>query len=132
MSLNDIELSYLRERPRGALVTVAPDGAPQAKPVGFRYNDALGTIDIAGFRMASSAKYHNIQGNSAVVFMVEDAIGEGPEGMRFLEVRGTAETAVAEPADPQLSPEIIRVHPRRTVGWNVDPHRQGRYTRNIR
>jgi len=35
------------------------------KPLGFTYNAALGTIDIAGFNMSRSAKYRNIQANPA-------------------------------------------------------------------
>jgi Pyridoxamine 5'-phosphate oxidase len=36
---------YLRSQRRGRLATVAPNGAPQNKPVGFRYHAELGTID---------------------------------------------------------------------------------------
>ena len=40
----------------GRLATIQPDGTPQNSPVGFTYNEALGTIDIAGYRMSKSQK----------------------------------------------------------------------------
>ncbi|HUA31647.1 MAG TPA: hypothetical protein VMC03_22400 [Streptosporangiaceae bacterium] len=58
--------------------------------------------------------------------MIDDSVGPGAEGMRFLEVRGNAEqVAAAEPAQPGLSPHLIRIHPRRVVSWNIDPQRPG-------
>lgn len=60
MALDDASRRYLASQARGGLATVGPDGAPQNKPVGFVYNAELGTIDIAGFDMESSAKYRNV------------------------------------------------------------------------
>ncbi|MBH0779300.1 PPOX class F420-dependent oxidoreductase [Nocardia bovistercoris] len=131
MSLNEIELGYLGVHPRGHLATVSPNGTPQVKPVGFEYNAEFGTIDIAGYEMAASAKYRNIAEHPSVAFMVEDAIGVGAQGMRFLEIRGLAEPAVTEAADAHLSPHIIRIRPQRIVGWNVDPQRPGTYRRTL-
>ena len=37
----------------GRLATVQPDGTPQASPVGFTFNEELGTIDIAGYRITA-------------------------------------------------------------------------------
>jgi hypothetical protein len=51
---------YLQGQRRGLLATVAPNGVPQNKPVGFRYNAELGTIDIAGTDMERSAKFRNV------------------------------------------------------------------------
>jgi pyridoxamine 5'-phosphate oxidase family protein len=126
MPLDDVFIRYLTGHSQGRLATVAPDGSPQNKPVGYRYNADLGTIDIGGFNMERSAKYRNIRSNPAVAFVVDDSVGPGAEGMRFLEVRGDAEqVASAEPARPGLSPHLIRIHPRRVVSWNIDPERPG-------
>jgi len=54
---------------------VAPDGSPQNKPVGYRCNAELGTIDIAGLDMGRSAKYRNIGVNPTVAFVVDDPSG---------------------------------------------------------
>ena len=67
-----------------------------------------------------------------VSFLVEDTIEEsaGAAGVRFLEIRGRAVPAVV-PARNGLSDRIIRIHPSRVVGWNVDPDRPGSYARDI-
>jgi pyridoxamine 5'-phosphate oxidase family protein len=132
MPLDEIYIRYLNGQSLGRLSTVGPDGGPQNKPVGYRYNAALGTIDIGGFNMGGSAKYRNVGINPQVAFVVDDAIGEGPAGMRFLEVRGRAEQArVDAPDEEGPGSYLIRVHPRRVVSWNVDPEHPGMQTRDL-
>ena len=124
--LDDVYVRYLTDHHQGRLATVAPDGSPQNKPVGYSYNAELGTIDITGFDMESSAKYRNIGVNPTVSFVVDDAVGEGASGMRFLEIRGTAERVTSgAPAEDGLGSHLIRIHPRRVVSWNVDPAHPG-------
>jgi pyridoxamine 5'-phosphate oxidase family protein len=48
MTLTSAEIGYLQAQRLGRLATLQPDGSPQVKPVGFRYNPDLGTIDISG------------------------------------------------------------------------------------
>jgi pyridoxamine 5'-phosphate oxidase family protein len=116
----------------GHLSTIGPDGVPQVKPVGFTCNGALGTIDIAGFDMGRSAKYRNVRANPRVAFVVDEVTEPGIAGAHFLEVRGVAETAsVVVSGDPHLAPEIIRVHRRRVVTFNVDPDHPGLQTRDL-
>ena len=132
MTLTDAEQRFLARQPRGHLATVGPDGMPQVKPLGFTYNAALGTIDIAGINMAGSAKYRNVRSNPRVAFVVDEVTAPTMEGAHFLEVRGDAETTVgAHDPDGHLAPEIIRIRPRRVVSFNVDPDRPGFETRNI-
>jgi pyridoxamine 5'-phosphate oxidase family protein len=134
MTLSAVEQDYLAGRRHGRLATVAPNGTPQNKPVGFRYNTELGTIDIAGLSMESSAKFRNVQSHPDVSFLADDVTGEGASGVRFLEIRGQAETVTlpAPPApEPGLSAEIIRIHPRRVISWNVDPGRPGFSSRDV-
>jgi pyridoxamine 5'-phosphate oxidase family protein len=131
MTLTGSEQAYLEAQPRGRLATVAPDGSPQNKPVGFRYNPGLGTIDIYGFNMERSQKFRNVQANPRVAFVVDDAPGQGAEGMRFMEIRGVAETAAGPDPRGHASAHIIRIRPRRVVSWNLDPARPGLQTRDI-
>jgi pyridoxamine 5'-phosphate oxidase family protein len=139
MTLTAEELDYLKGHRVGRLATVAPNGAPQNKPVGFRYNEELGSIDIYGLAMESSAKFRNIQVHPDVSFLVDDMISPGPEGARLLEIRGRAE-AVDLPAVPAggpsgpeqgLSAQIIRILPRRVVGWNAGSATPGLHTRDV-
>ena len=132
MSFTDAELHFLARQPRGHLSTIGPDGFPQVKPLGFSYNADLGTIDIAGFNMAGSAKYRNVQANPRVSFVVDEVTEQTMAGAHFLEVRGTAETVTGPPrADAHLAAEIIRIRPTRIIAFNVDPERPGLQTRDL-
>jgi pyridoxamine 5'-phosphate oxidase family protein len=54
------------------------------------------------------------------------------EGAHFLEIRGDAETTVGtHDLEGHLAPEIIRIWPRRVVGFNVDPAHPGFESRDI-
>ncbi|HEY6526129.1 MAG TPA: PPOX class F420-dependent oxidoreductase [Solirubrobacteraceae bacterium] len=133
MPIDSHHIEYLTTHRHGRLATVAPNGTPQNKPVGYRYNAALGTIDIAGFEMERSAKYRNLGAHPDVAFVVDDIVGEGAEGVRFIELRGRAEPAVdAERATPGgVSAHIIRIHPRRLVSWNVRPGQPGMHAEDL-
>jgi pyridoxamine 5'-phosphate oxidase family protein len=121
MTFTQIELDYLAGQPLGRLATRRPDGTLQNSPVGFRYNEATGTIDIGGFAMAASRKFRNVADNGEVAFVVDDVPSTNPWRVRCLEIRGRAEALTAAP-DP-----IIRIHPRRILSFglaqpDVDPH----------
>ncbi|OHV31753.1 MULTISPECIES: PPOX class F420-dependent oxidoreductase [Pseudofrankia] len=131
MIFSDAEQRFLLRQPRGHLSTIGPDGVPQVKPLGFTYNPVLGTIDIAGYAMASSAKYRNVQANPRVAFVVDEVTEPTMQGAHFLEIRGVAETASHPPTDAHLATEIIRIHPRRVVAYNVDPDSPGLHTRDV-
>jgi len=103
----------------------------QNSPVGFSFNETLGTIDIFGYRMSKSQKYRNIASNPTVAFVVDDIFSVDPWRVRCLEIRGTAEQAEAPPstgdAGDELDTAIIRITPRRIIGFgiddtDVDPH----------
>jgi pyridoxamine 5'-phosphate oxidase family protein len=133
MTFTDAEQRFLSIQTHGHLATIGPDGIPQVKPLGFTYNAALGTIDISGYNMANSAKYRNVRSNPHVAFVVDEVTAPTMEGAHFLEIRGDAETA-ASPRDPtgHLAPEIIRIHPRRVLSFNVDPAHPGFAARDVR
>lgn len=133
MSIDSHHVEYLTTHTHGRLATVAPNGTPQNKPVGYRYDDALATIDIAGFNMERSAKYRNVAVNPEVSFVVDDVVGEGAAGVRFIELRGRAEHATDpdRAAQTGASAEIIRIHPRRLVSWNIEPGHDGMYSEDL-
>ena len=132
MSLTQAEQKFLAGHRRAMRPTVGPDGGPQNKPVGFAYNDELGTIDIYGLNMAQSAKYRNVARQPLVALVVDAATGAGPGNVQFLEIRGVAETVTAPSAPfPGASAEIIRIHPRRVIALNIDPDQPGLRTRDV-
>jgi pyridoxamine 5'-phosphate oxidase family protein len=132
MTFTEAEQRFMARHARGHLATVGPDGVPQVKPLGFTYNGTLGTIDISGWNMAGSAKYRNVRANPHVAFVVDEVTEPTMEGAHFLEIRGEAEHAVgAHDPTGHLSSEIIRIHPRRILSFNVDPDHPGFAARDI-
>jgi pyridoxamine 5'-phosphate oxidase family protein len=143
MSFTENELDYLSGQLLGRLATAQPDGTLQCSPVGFRYNDRTGTIDIAGHGMAKSRKFRNVAANGRVAFVVDDLASTDPWRPRFLEIRGRGE-AIAQPGDSAFGSDhpagidgaIIRIHPERIIGYGVDtedapPNPAAISTRNV-
>ncbi len=124
MTFTSHELDFLRQAELRRLATIQPDGTPQNSPVGFTYNEELGTIDIAGYRMSKSQKYRNIARNDRVAFVVDDITSRDPWRVRCLEIRGTAEQAETAPsngaAGDALDTAIIRVRPHRIISFGID------------
>jgi pyridoxamine 5'-phosphate oxidase family protein len=125
MIFTDAEQEYLRTQPLGRLATIGPAGAPQNHPVTYRVDTATGTIDIGGPDLATSRKYRNVLADPRVSFVVDDMAAEpvGPGGQtgRGVEIRGVAEPArLAEPLLRGFTNDVLRIHPRRVVAWNID------------
>lgn len=122
MSLTEAERAYLATQILGRLATIAPDGAPQNNPVGFRYNADAGTIDIGGHNLGASRKFRNVQANGRVSLVVDDLVSVQPWRVRGIEIRGHAEALVDQPSPGMgFGNEIIRIHPRRVLSWGIDP-----------
>ena len=137
MTFTDPESAYLASQRLGRLATIGPDGSPQVKPVGFRYNPGLGTIDVSGFNMAASQKFRNVRRNGQAALVVDDIASADPWRVRFLEIRGTADAIAAPGGSAGLSDEaLIRIHPTRILSFGIEepprePHLTRLTTRNI-
>jgi pyridoxamine 5'-phosphate oxidase family protein len=137
MTFTDAETAYLASQRLGRLATIGPDGSPQVKPVGFRYNPELGTIDVTGFNMAASHKFRNVRRTGQAALVVDDIASTDPWRVRFLEIRGTAHAIPARGGSAGLSDEaLIRIHPTRILSFGIEepprePHLTRLTTRNI-
>jgi pyridoxamine 5'-phosphate oxidase family protein len=124
MTFKTHEIEYMHATALGRLATVQPNGTVQNCPVGFTFNEALGTIDIGGYHMSKSQKYRNVASNPTVAFVVDDIASTDPWRVRCLEIRGTAEQAEAPPtrgeAGDELDTAIIRITPRRIISYGID------------
>jgi pyridoxamine 5'-phosphate oxidase family protein len=124
MTFKQHEIDFMRGADLGRLATVAPNGSPQVSPVGFTFNEKLGTIDVAGYRMSKSRKFRNLATNPNVAFVVDDITSRDPWRVRCLEIRGTATQAEAPAAvgagGDELDTAIIRITPRRIIGFGID------------
>lgn len=131
MTFTSAERTYLRSVRLGRLATIDPHGAPQNNPVGFAVNDD-GTVDIGGRDLAATRKFRNVTRNPAVALVVDDVASVDPWVVRGVEIRGWAETvSVARGPDAFLSPDVIRIHPRRIISWGVDADAPGMTSRDV-
>jgi pyridoxamine 5'-phosphate oxidase family protein len=124
MTFKPHEIEFMRASVLGRLATIQSNGTLQNSPVGFTYNDDLGTIDIFGYRMSKSQKYRNVASNPTVAFVVDDILSTDPWRVRCLEIRGTAEHAEAPQtqgaAGDGPDTALIRITPRRIIGFGID------------
>ena len=124
MTFKPHEIDFMRTTDLGRLATIQPNGTPQVSPVGFAYNEELGTIDITGYRMSASQKFRNLAHNDKVAFVVDDIASRNPWRVRCLEIRGTAEqsttAASVGAAGDELDTAIIRITPRRIISFGID------------
>ncbi|GHH70733.1 PPOX class F420-dependent oxidoreductase [Kitasatospora indigofera] len=131
MVFTEVELAYLAGQRLGRLATVAPDGAPQNSPVAFRWNPETGTIDIGGRALGDSRKFHNVEANPKVSFIVDDIASFQPWRVRAVEIRGRAEALRGAESTGYFSGEMIRIHPRRVLSWGLDPELSGIQARTV-
>ena len=119
--LSPAQIDYLLSQRLGRLATVRPDGSPQNNPVGFRYNESLGIIDIAGHNMGASQKFRNLAKEERVSFVVDDIKSLGPWQVRCLEIRGAAQALRGvESYIPGGTPELIRITPERILAFGIE------------
>ena len=137
MTFTTAKTGYLASQRLGRLATIGPDGSPQVKPAGFRYNPELGTIDVTGFNMATSQKFRNVRRNGQAALVVDDIASASLWRVRFLEVQGTAKAIPAPSGSERLNDKaLIRIHPTRILSFGVEeppqePHLTRLSTRDL-
>src|ERR671920_1417874 len=114
------EIEYLGEQRLGRLATVDVEGRPHVVPVAFRYNADLETLDIGGRNFARSKKFRDVEKTGKAAFVVDDVLP--PWRARGVEVRGRAEVRSEGGKEimEDFAEEMIRIFPRRIVGWGID------------
>lgn len=132
MAFTDAERAFLDSARLGRLATVDSSGAPQNNPVGFFYNERLGTVDIGGHNLAGTRKFRNVRAGSKVSLVVDSLVSVQPWTVRGIEIRGRAEALTdVDPPMRGYSRELIRIYPERVVSWGVDPDQHGMRARDI-
>jgi pyridoxamine 5'-phosphate oxidase family protein len=141
MSFKPHEIEFMKAADLARLATIQPDGTLQNSPVGFTYNEDLGTLDIYGYRMSRSRKFRNVASNNTVALVIDDIVSRTPWRVRCLEIRGTAEQAEsdlrrAELNDDGIDTAIIRITPRRIISFGIDdtqtePHKLAFDSRDV-
>ena len=125
------EIEYLEEQRLGRLATVDGEGRPHVVPVAFRYNAEHDTLDIGGRNIAASKKFRDAQKTGRAAFVVDDVLP--PWRARGVEVRGRAEVLSEGGKEimENFSEELIRIFPRRIVGWGLDSDAFSRNSRSV-
>jgi pyridoxamine 5'-phosphate oxidase family protein len=141
MSFKSHEIEFMKAADLARLATIQPDGTLQNSPVGFSSNEALGTVDIHGYRMSQSRKFRNLASNNTIALVIDDIASRDPWRVRCLEIRGTAEQAEsgehrAEPNGDEIDTAIIRITPRRIISFGIDntdtePHKLAADSRDV-
>jgi pyridoxamine 5'-phosphate oxidase family protein len=118
------EVDYLQGQTLGRLATVGPDGQPHVIPVTYQFNADEDAIDIGGIDFAGGKKWHDMQGNPKVTFLVDDRL-TGPPRARAVEIRGTAELhetggSAINPRFPNFVEQFVRIRPTHIVSWGME------------
>jgi pyridoxamine 5'-phosphate oxidase family protein len=128
----DAEIEYLRSQRLGRLATLTPDGTLQNSPVGFQVDAEAGVINVWGRDLGNTKKFHNVAANGQVAFVVDDLAAINPWTPRGFEVRGVADALTGQdPPNPYQSGEVIRIHPRRIISWQLGPDANQSSRRNV-
>jgi pyridoxamine 5'-phosphate oxidase family protein len=123
MSFKPHEIEFMKAADLARLATIQPGGTLQNNPVGFSYNEDLGTIDIHGYRMSKSRKFRNLTSNNSVALVIDDIVSRNPWRVRCLEIRGSAEQAESidgRADDDAIDRAIIRITPHRIISFGID------------
>jgi pyridoxamine 5'-phosphate oxidase family protein len=77
-------------------------------------------------------KFHNVAANGKVAFVIDDIVSFDPCSVRCLEIRGIGEALTDQAsANPYMSGELIRIHPRRIIRWGMGADGQQGSKRNV-
>jgi PPOX class F420-dependent enzyme/OxyR family protein len=119
--LTPAHIEYLAGQLLGRLATAGADHKPHVVPTSFRYNPALGTVDIGGHHVADTKKYRDVQANGWAAIVVDDLVSVDPWRARFVEIRGSAEAIPTGGADlgPGFGEAFIRIQPERITSFGV-------------
>jgi pyridoxamine 5'-phosphate oxidase family protein len=124
------ELAYLQSQRLARLATLGKDGAPHVIPLVYTYNPELDTLDITGYNMGNSKKFHDIERDARVAIVIDDV--QPPWEPRGIEIRGKAQ-ALTEITDLPASSggAMIRIVPSQIISWGIDTHPYQRNSRKV-
>src|SRR5688572_6050367 len=83
------EIAYLKSQRLARIATVAPDGQPDAAPVGFEFDGT--TFYVGGYNVTNTRKYKNVlSGQQKIALVVDDLPSVNPWQARGIRIYGTA------------------------------------------
>ena len=111
-AFTDLELAYLNSQPLMRFASASPTGRPDVATVAFSVEGD--EIVTAGFNIAKTLRYRNIQDNPRVMVLVDDLAAVDPWSPRGIKIRGAASIE----GDP--GGERFRIVPEVIWSWGVN------------
>ena len=114
-------IEYLASQRLARLATAGADHKPHVVPTSFRYNAALGTVDLGGHHVATTKKYRDVQANGWAAIVVDYLVSIDPWMPRMLEIRGRAEAIPTGGAHlgPAFGEAFIRIYPEKINSFGI-------------
>ena len=125
--LSALEIQYLKTQRLARIATASSQGEPEVSPVAFEYDGKyfyIGSHDQSIF--FRTRRYKNIKnGNTRVCLVIDDLESIDPWKPRAIKVHGTAEVVEHEGIFGKGS--YLRITPRVTVSWGIEPMKDGQW-----
>lgn len=125
--LSASEIQYLKTQRLARIATASSQGEPEVSPVAFEYDGKyfyIGSHDQSIF--FRTRRYKNIKnGNTRVCLVIDDLESIDPWKPRAIKVHGTAEVVEHEGIFGKGS--YLRITPRVTVSWGIEPVKDGQW-----
>jgi pyridoxamine 5'-phosphate oxidase family protein len=108
----EAEIAYLESQPLMRFASASPEGRPDVAPVIFSVDGD--DIVTAGFDVARTVRYRNVQRNPRVTVVIDDLASVDPWSPRGLKIIGTAEIEEVDGA-PQF-----RIRAETIISWALN------------
>jgi pyridoxamine 5'-phosphate oxidase family protein len=122
-----LEIQYLKTQRLARIATASLQGEPEVSPVAFEFGGKyfyIGSHDQSIF--FRTRRYKNIKnGNTRVCLVIDDLESIDPWKPRAIKVHGTAEVVEHEGIFGKGS--YLRITPRVTVSWGIEPVKDGQW-----
>lgn len=126
--LSEAEVSYLKTQRLARVATASPKGVPEVSPVGFEFDGKYFWVGSHSQEIfTKTRRYKNVTGgNTRVSLVVDDLESVDPWRPRGIKVSGTAE--VMEHGGIFGRGRYIRIAPRVSVSWGIEPAKKGQWS----
>ena len=112
VAFTDLELSYLRTQPLLRFASASSTGQPDVATVVFTIEGD--EIVTAGFDIAKTVRYRNIQANPRATVVIDDLASVEPWSPRGVKVRGRARI------ETDAAGERFRIVPEVIWSWGIN------------
>jgi len=121
------EIDYLKTQRLARIATASAKGVPEVSPVGFEFDGEYFWIGSHSQDIFTrTRRYRNItNGNNKVSIVIDDLASVNPWRPRGIKVGGIAE--VTEHNGMFGDGKYLRVTPKVTVSWGIEPPKEGRW-----